>query len=175
MSVAQRRTDALVLKRKLLPTQDVLVFLFTKEFGKVIAMARGIKKLTSRRAPHLETGNYIRVILSVHGEYSHIQDTSLISGFTTIKGSTNMQDALYTYLFALDRLLPAEQAEPQLFQHTLAFFGKLNRNPQNADVIVREQMRHALNYLGYLHPTHQGEYEQVFEEVTGEKLPVHAV
>lgn len=153
-----------------------MIFLFTREYGKVIAIARGVKKLTSRRAPHLETGNYIRVILSSRGEYHHIQETTLISGFSRIKEETKQLQAMYTYLFALDRLLPAEQPEPALFDRTLLLFQMLHKHPEDAAHITQAHLIETLDHLGYLPESRDDvQYERVFEEVTGEKLPGYGV
>ena len=172
----QRQSNAFVLKRKSLPSQDSMIFLFTKEFGKVVAIARGVKKITSRRAPHLETGNYIHVILHGRGDYHHIQETSLISGFSSIKSTSAQLQAMYAYLFALDRLLPAEQPESIIFDRTLLLFQMLHKHPSDAATITQAHLIETLDQLGYLPEARQHvRYEHIFEEVTGEKLPAYGV
>ncbi|MBI4009495.1 recombination protein O N-terminal domain-containing protein, partial [Candidatus Roizmanbacteria bacterium] len=47
------KTEAIVLRKRSLPNQDKIVTLFTKELGKLNVFAKGIKKITSRRLPHV--------------------------------------------------------------------------------------------------------------------------
>lgn len=171
-----RQSTALVLKRRSLPNQDAMIFLFTREYGKVVAIARGIKKLTSRRNPHLETGNYVDVLISTRGDYSHIQETSLISGFGQLKGTQKLQDVVFSYLFCLDRLLPQEQAEPALFERTLKFLTQVHKNPADAHTTLTVYVRLVLHQLGYIDEhTKDTELLGIFETVTGEKLPLHSI
>ncbi|MBI4226632.1 DNA repair protein RecO, partial [Candidatus Roizmanbacteria bacterium] len=57
------KTEAIVLRKRSLPNQDTIVTLFSKKIGKVNAFAKGIKKITSRRLPHVQTANLINAVL----------------------------------------------------------------------------------------------------------------
>ena len=57
------KTEAVVLRKRSLPNQDAIVTLFTKELGKINTIAKGIKKITSRRLPHTQTANLINTVI----------------------------------------------------------------------------------------------------------------
>jgi DNA repair protein RecO (recombination protein O) len=115
------KAEAIVLKKRQLLQQDFVITLFTKELGKIKVIAKGIKKLTSRRAPHLETGNLINVVLSQKSEPHYLQQTELTSAFSAIKDDTDKMNYAYVFFFILDRILPEGQAEESLFNMTKKF------------------------------------------------------
>lgn len=61
-------TDAIVLEKQDLREQDSRVFLYTKDFGKIVAKATSSRKITSKLAAHLEPLNYVTVRLISKGD-----------------------------------------------------------------------------------------------------------
>jgi len=61
----QYRTEAVVLKRSDFGEADRILTLYTPERGKVRVLAKGIRRITSRKAGHLEL--FVRSRLLVHG------------------------------------------------------------------------------------------------------------
>ena len=56
-------TEAVVLDAVPSAELDVRVSLFTKKFGKLVARAKSVKKITSKLAGHLEPGNVVKIRL----------------------------------------------------------------------------------------------------------------
>src|SRR3990167_6479602 len=52
------KTEGIVLKRKSLAEADRIITVFSKHYGKISLMAKGVRKITSRRSPHIELLNY---------------------------------------------------------------------------------------------------------------------
>lgn len=166
------KTQAIVLRKKSLPTKDKLVILFTKEHGKVLTIAKGIKKITSRRLPHVETANLIDVILYRRGDYHYFQESRLISGFTKIKQEQSKIKAMYSYFFVLERMLPENQPETALFSMTVKFLIHLSGKRIFSELDVEEHLNQVLLHLGYLkHPLSRNELFSAIEEIIHEKIP----
>lgn len=144
------KTRAFLLKKKTLLQSDELISLFTLETGKIIAIAKGVKKITSKRAPHIQTGNLIEATLMLRQERYYLQDTKLISGFYQLKQDQNKIRYLYTILFILDRLLPELEPEQRVFKLLQKFLAELTRqefsNPE-----FRNYLQQLLTLLGYEH------------------------
>ncbi|MEK7109728.1 MAG: DNA repair protein RecO, partial [Patescibacteria group bacterium] len=68
------KTEAIVLKKKDLLNKDVLISLFTQDLGRLTIFAKGVKKITSRRSPHLQTGNLINVLISHKNDHYYLQE-----------------------------------------------------------------------------------------------------
>ena len=103
------KTDAFVLRKKELLRTDMLIYLFTKEIGKTTVIAKGSKSLVSRRGPHLQTGNLLKVMIHVKNDYRYLQQTELVSGFSSIKDDPRKTEYLYLFFFVIDRMLPDNQ------------------------------------------------------------------
>lgn len=56
--------EGIVLKRRVTGEADRILTVFTKKYGKVRLIAKGVRRITSRRAGHLEV--FSHVILSIH-------------------------------------------------------------------------------------------------------------
>ena len=54
-------TKAIVLKSVKYKDADKIFTLFTKEYGKISAIGRGVRKINSRRSGNLDTLNYVSV------------------------------------------------------------------------------------------------------------------
>ncbi len=145
------RIEGWVLKKKSLPSQDKVITFFTQEFGKMVVFAKGVKKITSRRLPHLETGNLIKALVNQKDHHFYLNQTTLRSGFTSIKDNETKTSFLYLFLFILERLLPENQQEQAIYNLTKKFFIELS----HGSVMTRERLTWYLNQillsLGYTH------------------------
>jgi len=122
------KIEAIVLKKRALPNQDKIITLFTKELGKVSAFAKGIKKITSRRLPHVQTANLINCVLYKKDERFFLQETSLVSGFSQIKNNQEKMQVLYQLFFAVERLLPDHQPETTVYRLIMKFLIELSNS-----------------------------------------------
>lgn len=75
--------EAIVLRHYVLSDSDRIVVLITKEFGKIRAVARGVKKTQSRLSGSLEPLNHIRIeFYSREGrDLSQIRQTELVRSY----------------------------------------------------------------------------------------------
>ncbi len=167
------KTDAIVLRRQLLPSQDAIFSLYTRDVGKVVAYARGVKKITSKRLAHLQTGNYIHVELEHRHNQYYVGSTSLYSGFATLKSMPMALDALYQGLFCLDRLMPQGQSDTIVFDSTLRMASALSRRHQTHHTHIHTYLEDLLAQLGYEQYSGRGiaHLYKTVEELTNEKMP----
>src|SRR3989339_1447299 len=129
------KTEAIVLKKRDLLNRDVLISLFSQNLGRLTVFAKGVKKITSRRSPHLQTGDLINVLVSHKNDHYYLQESQLISGFSELKKEEKKVKQLYTFLFVLDRLLPEQQKETKTYNLTKNFLIDLSK-PSSKPVIV---------------------------------------
>jgi len=48
------KTEGIIIKRKNFGEADRILTIFTKNKGKISIVAKGVRKINSRRAPHIE-------------------------------------------------------------------------------------------------------------------------
>ncbi|PIP15163.1 DNA repair protein RecO [Candidatus Roizmanbacteria bacterium CG22_combo_CG10-13_8_21_14_all_35_9] len=165
------KTEALVLRKKNLLNRDVLVSLFSERNGKVIVIAKGVKKLTSRRSPHLQTGNLINVQLHKKNDRIYLEESNLISGFTELKKDQEKINILYQFFFVLEKLLPELQKEEAVYNLTKSFLVKLSKLEDKKSILT-VYFNKLLRLLGYTKKDHDFiELRLIISELINEKLP----
>ncbi len=107
--------EGIVLKRRAIGEADRIVTLLTKQYGKIRLAAKGIRRVTSRRAGHLEIFNH--VIVSVHN--GHTVDI-LTEVQSVSRGSVFSRDIMkmgYAYCLCelVDHLMPERQEQRNIF------------------------------------------------------------
>ncbi|KKP52742.1 MAG: repair protein RecO protein [Candidatus Roizmanbacteria bacterium GW2011_GWA2_33_33] len=166
------KTEAVVLKKKDLLNKDVLISLFTQDLGRLTIFAKGIKKITSRRSPHLQTGNLINVLVSHKNDHYYLQESELVSGFSELKKEEKKVKQLYTFLFVLDRLLPEQQKETKTYNLTKNFLIDLSKSVKS-DIITVKYLTDIMMQLGYMdQKVSYPELKSLIEEIINEKIPL---
>src|SRR3989344_5210920 len=108
------RVEGIVIKRKDFGEGDRILTVFTKQKGKIQVIAKGVRKVISRRSPHTELLN-----LSVMGLYSGrmliLTEASTIDSFSDIKN--DLKKATYAFYVCelVDGLLAENQEHKQIF------------------------------------------------------------
>ena len=165
------KTEAIVLKKKDLLNKDVLISVFSQELGRLTVFAKGVKKITSRRSPHLQTGNLVNVLVSHKNDHYYLQESELISGFSELKKDEKKVKQLYTFLFVLDRLLPEQQREIKIYNLTKNFFIDLTKSIKSI-VILDDYLIQIMKLMGYLDKkVSKHELKSMIEEIINEKIP----
>lgn len=166
------KTEAIVIGRYALPNRDQILIFLTPALGKIKVFAKGIKKITSRRLSHLDTGNLLNILLTKKNENLYLQQTELISGFSELKRNMKKISYLYFFLFIINKILPDNQTETEVYQLTkrlLIFFGQKNRVNQQ---VLLDHLNQLLIILGYsTKPFNWLELKDNIEKIINEKLP----
>ena len=166
------KTEAIVLKKRSLLNKDSIVTFFTQEHGKVRTVAKGIKKITSRRLPHTQTGNLLNIVIYSRHDHFYLQESYLISGFSEIKKDQAKTNNLYIFLFILERLLPENQPETPVYNLTKHYLVELSKSKDKLDALLSKYANQLVKVLGY--STGEKPLFQLFpliEELIHEKIP----
>lgn len=165
-------TVAIVLKKKSLLHRDVFISLFTEDNGKLAIIAKGVKSMTSRRMPHLQTGNLIKVQLKEHHNTIYLQESKLISGFSKIRENHNKQRYLYQMLYLVEKLLPENQKEERIFALLQQYIIDLSEN----DFTVKNSLKYfnmLLQHLGYSSEDKSySDLRIMIEDIIHQKIPL---
>ncbi|OGK17028.1 DNA repair protein RecO [Candidatus Roizmanbacteria bacterium RIFCSPHIGHO2_01_FULL_39_12b] len=142
--------EGLVLKKVIIGERDVMLTILSKTKGKLEIRAFGVKKITSRRIGHLETGNYIKFILSNRGDRLALGETELLWGYSNIKDSKLKMEFLYLLFTILNKILPIEQSEQSAFELVLDYLKKLNGDSNADGERLDTTLKTLLLSLGYI-------------------------
>lgn len=168
---AKIKTQGIVLKKNELLNLDNLITIFTKDLGKIVAVAKGIKKLNSRRAPHIQTANLIDLMLYSKNDRYYIQESSIISGFSKLKKESKKISMIYYFFQIIDKLLPENSHEEEIYKLTLNFMIKLSNIRKLDNSLIEKSLNTVLNKLGYVRG-HKSlvELQSIVEDLLGEKI-----
>ncbi len=147
------KTDALVMGSIRLREADRIVTLYTKERGRLSAVAKGVRRTRSRIGGRLEPFSLVHVML-----YSGSGSLYTVTGVETIRSFQGMRESLLRMeeggrLFeSLRRLFPEEEESPSSFNLLVRGVGRLSTaedRPTAAKVVLSTRLK-LLMALGYL-------------------------
>ncbi len=111
-----RKVEAIVIAHTEYAEADRFVRMFTLENGKLNTLARGVRKIQSRKAAHLEPFTHSALVLARGQTFWIITQAETIDSFTAIHDDLKKTaDALYI-LELVDKVSLENQPEPGVFR-----------------------------------------------------------
>jgi DNA repair protein RecO (recombination protein O) len=154
------KTDAIVIKRKNIGESDKLITVLTKRFGKIQIKAIGIRKITSRRSPHVEPLNLTSISFYKGKGIPILTEADSRNSFSEIKKDLKKVAYAYYACELIDCLCPNEQEVGQIFCLLENLLGDISDGP-NTLSLIKEFEIDLLNNLGFINP-------KVENEITGD-------
>lgn len=142
--------EGFIIKKNQMLDASYVVTLFTKSHGKISMIAKGAKKITSKRASHLQTGNKLKIDATRHisgGWY--MGSTLLITGMVLIKNSPEKSAALYVALQLIDILIPENVEERQVYASFSQFLVNLCKVDIDTKSLIFEFASMLISQLGF--------------------------
>ena len=164
---------AIVLKRFNYQDADRFVTLFSAERGKVSGLAKGIRKLTSRKRASLEPGNLVKLSFVNGHKTPIITESELIYSFPTAKLNLPRITQLQQLLEIIDLLTVEEEPYPKVFELLKETLVHLGTNGHKKEVML-ENIRLILQDLGFTYDKEFSEHglRRYIEEIAEKKLRV---
>jgi DNA repair protein RecO (recombination protein O) len=140
--------EAVVLAAMDYGESDRIVTLFTREHGKVRAIARHGKKSVKRFSGALEIFARLRLHLVLKEGLSSLRTTDIITVFPHVRNDLLKISYAGYACEVVDRLLPEAMGNPRLFRLLVSYLEQLDSAPSNADDRRFFEIN-LLNILGY--------------------------
>lgn len=139
---------AIVIGRFDLGEADRIVTLFTRERGKLRASARGVRRIKSRLAGHVELFSQAEIWLHDGKTLDSITDARLKRGAGNWIHRTDRVSLAYLMAQLLDRLSTEGEAQPELYDLAIELLDCLETSAEAAPLELGLKLRF-LNDLGY--------------------------
>ncbi len=142
----------IILKRSNFGEADKLVTIFSRDHGKMKVLAKGVRRIKSRRAAHLELFNFVEVLLHHGKTFDSITEVKTLDDYSPAKKDLKLSGYLFYTSEVLDKILPEHQPHPDLFVlflSTLSDLSNLGANSQGQE-LVKKFVIQLLWDLGYL-------------------------
>ncbi|OGD52743.1 DNA repair protein RecO [Candidatus Beckwithbacteria bacterium RBG_13_35_6] len=109
------KTEAFVLKRRNFGEADKLLTIFTKHYGKINCLAKGIRKLTSRKGGNLELFNLVSVFLAKGKNLDIISEVQTIDSYSGFRKDLVKVATAFNCCKLVDLFNKEDQANLQIF------------------------------------------------------------
>lgn len=141
---------AIVIKRNNVGEADRMITMFSKEHGKLRVLARGVRKVSSKRGPHIEV--FSDIVATVHkGHQDTLTEVSPVSSHEAIRRDLSRVSAAYYLCELIDGLLPIEQPHEDVFLLLKDAFDTLSKVKRERIDVLRARFAAALlTRLGYM-------------------------
>lgn len=161
--------EAIVIGSSMYGDSDKIITFYTKERGKVRGIAKGVKKLTSRKRSALEPFTHVRVQIT-NSDLGIVTEASLINSFSNIRKDINSVSVAYFLCESIQKSQPDEATNYEVFSLFLNSLKDLEDGSSKRS--VREDFtKNLLLNLGFLEEA-EGLTDsiKVFEEIIERKL-----
>lgn len=158
-------TQGLILQRRSTGEADRIVTLLTPDLGKVVCIAKGVRKMTSSKRGVLEPGHQVKIMLLPTASWSILTQATLIFDLQNSWGNLPQLRRISQVLEILDRLTLEGEADPQLYLQAIALTQSIIK-AEASDSSIRAELDAIIQNLGYPSITdtsHQNMSEYVSE------------
>lgn len=132
--MALYRDEGIVLRTHKLGEADRIVVLLTRGHGKVRAVAKGVRKTSSRFGARLEPPTHLQLLFYEGRELDIVTQAETVDHFRAIRDDLDRLTRAVTMLEASDQLALEREANPVLFQLLLGALRALAQ--RNAPLVV---------------------------------------
>lgn len=145
-------TEGVVLKKVVVGEVDLLYIIYTKDFGKIRALARGIRKEGAKLQGHLEvfSESLVSFVFGKNGE--QVVGASLLNFWPNIRQDLNKVKTAQNLIELVDQnCLEGEKDEPlwKLLWKSFAFLEKNDLSEKELGLFENEFEKRLSGCLGY--------------------------
>jgi DNA repair protein RecO (recombination protein O) len=142
------RTDAIVLGRRDYGEADRILTLYTPDRGKLTAIAKGVRRLTSRQCGQVELFSLAHVLLAQGRTMEVVTQAEMIEPFAGLRGDLGRTTYAYHIAETTDRFVREGAGSPAAFRLLLDTLAALSCAPEPSITARYFELR-LLDLLGY--------------------------
>lgn len=132
------KTEGVVLKRINFGETDKIITLFTKHYGKIKCLAKGIRNLTSRKGGNLELFNQVIIFLAKGKNLDVITEVQLVNAFAGFRKNLVKVALAFQAIELVDRFTGENQENQLLYENLKNFLnGLANDKLDNQKLIFK--------------------------------------
>lgn len=128
--MATFNTEGIIIKRSNFGEADRLLTILTPFKGKIKVIAKGVRRITSRRGGNVELLNQVRIQLFQGTGLYILTEAESLETFQKIKSDLVLTSYASHVLELIDKLLPEGQINPNAYKLLAAILTLLEKNPR---------------------------------------------
>lgn len=118
------RTEGVILKKRNFGEADRLLTIYTRDYGKLTVLARGVRRPRSKKAGHLELGNWCKFFIAKGKNIDLISEVETKKAFGIADFNEEHTNKIYHLLELINALTAENQKNPQVFNLLVEFLKK---------------------------------------------------
>ena len=144
-------TNGIILKKDNRQDHDVWCTIYTPSHGKISAIAKGAKKITSKLNSHLEFFVFTSIMIANGRSFKRIAGAQIIKQFKNINQGLEKRIIALYFLEAVDLLVKYDFKDETVFKIASQFLTELDRGQNKpVDLIcLNKYLFWLLDHLGY--------------------------
>ena len=142
------KIEGIILKRRNFGEADRILTIFTYQRGKISVVAKGVRRITSRRAGSVELLNRVSVYLHQGKGMPILTEAESLNTYQIIKSDLTLSTYAYHILELVDKLTAENQENRILYQHLIEVLNRLSLSPRQ--ILIRAFEAKILSNLGFI-------------------------
>ena len=142
------KTEGIILKRRDFGEADRIITAFTLHRGKISIIAKGVRRITSRRAGNVELLNRVQMFLYPGKQFLNLTEATSLDTFQKLKEDLTLSTYAYHIIELVDKLTAENQENRQLYAELVEVLKRLEINPRQ--IWIRAFEVKILSNLGFL-------------------------
>lgn len=141
------KTEGIILKRRNFGEADRILTVFTPSKGKISVLAKGVRRIRSRRAGNVELLNRAVIYLYQSKGMPILTEAQTLESFQKIKEDLTLSTYAYHLIELVDKLTAENQENRILYEHLVEVLKRLERKPRQ--ILIRAFEAKILSNLGF--------------------------
>lgn len=145
------KTEAIVLKRRNFSEADKILTLFTTKKGKISVIAKGARRLKSKKGGNLDILNYCDILIAEGKDLDLVLEVQVKNSYLSIKRDLEKVGLSYFACEVVDCLGAERQKNRLLFEFLKDFLKELSQTGDKTSqkLLVLAFQFKVINYLGF--------------------------
>src|SRR3989338_3442128 len=116
------KTEGVILKRRNFGEADRILTVFTLHKGKISVIAKGVRRITSRRAGNVELLNRVSMYLYQAKGMPILTEAESLNNFSKLKEDLKLSTYVYHIIEVVEKLTAENQENRILYEHLVRVF-----------------------------------------------------
>lgn len=119
------KTEGVILAHRNFGEADRILTIYTRDSGKITCLAKGVRRPRSRKAGHVELGNWCKIFIARGKNLDLLTEVEAKRAFGIADFSESKANKIYHFLELVDRLTAQQQKNQNVFILLVQFLKKI--------------------------------------------------
>jgi DNA repair protein RecO (recombination protein O) len=148
MSSRNYSSEGIILARRNYSEADRILVIFSKDYGKLSLIAKGVRRLKSRKRAHIEIFNRIKFSASRGKTLDLMTEAEIIDSLSDVKLNLNKVSLAYYFAEVVGRMTREGEKNSEIYEELINFLTSL-KNKGNLKKLRHDFVETVLIRLGF--------------------------